>query len=112
MSFFLAVKLLSDHGDPLTAEEVVQVARMTEGYSNSDLTNLAREAALGPLRDCTTSRTAGLLPSTDIKSVKADDIRAISMADFVKALSRVRTSVSLNLISSFKAWNQRYGDVS
>ena len=108
MSFFLAVKLLSDHGDPLSAEEVRQVARMTEGYSNSDLTNLAREAALGPLRDCTTSSRT----STDIRSVKADEIRAISMADFVKALSRVRTSVSLNLLSSFNAWNQRYGDVS
>lgn len=104
----LIIKLLSDHGDPLSAEEVRQVARMTEGYSNSDLTNLAREAALGPLRDCTTSSRT----STDIRSVKADEIRAISMADFVKALSRVRTSVSLNLLSSFNAWNQRYGDVS
>ena len=97
--------MLSDHGDPLTFEEVHQVAGMTAGYSNSDLTNLAREAALGPLRDCSTA-------PADIRAVRADDIRHISFADFARAVSKVRTSVCPDLLKSFELWNKRYGDVS
>lgn len=46
----LIKRLLSSHGDPLTDKELLELANLTEGYSGSDLTNLAKDAALGPIR--------------------------------------------------------------
>lgn len=43
-------RLLAKHNDPLTPEELNEMAVMTEGYSGSDLTGLAKDAALGPIR--------------------------------------------------------------
>ncbi|XP_031807095.1 spastin isoform X6 [Sarcophilus harrisii] len=47
----LLKNLLSKQGSPLTQKELAQLARMTEGYSGSDLTALAKDAALGPIRE-------------------------------------------------------------
>nr|XP_014342508.1 PREDICTED: spastin [Latimeria chalumnae] len=46
----LLKNLLYKHGNPLTQKDLEQLARMTEGYSGSDLTALAKDAALGPIR--------------------------------------------------------------
>ncbi|NXS78554.1 SPAST protein, partial [Erpornis zantholeuca] len=47
----LLKNLLSKQGSPLTQKELAQLARMTDGYSGSDLTALAKDAALGPIRE-------------------------------------------------------------
>lgn len=46
----LLKRLLAKHNDPLNNEELDQLSLLTEGYSGSDLTNLAKDAALGPIR--------------------------------------------------------------
>lgn len=46
----LLQRLLGKHNDPLTHEELNRMAILTEGYSGSDLTGLAKDAALGPIR--------------------------------------------------------------
>jgi len=43
-------RLLAKHNDPLMPEELNEMAVLTEGYSGSDLTGLAKDAALGPIR--------------------------------------------------------------
>ena len=43
-------RLLSRHNNPLSQEELAKLATLTEGYSGSDLTGLAKDAALGPIR--------------------------------------------------------------
>lgn len=43
-------RLLSKHSNPLTQQELEHLAELTEGYSGSDLTGLAKDAALGPIR--------------------------------------------------------------
>ena len=47
---FLLAKLLYRHHSPLSAREIDRLARLTDGYSGSDLTSLAKDAALGPIR--------------------------------------------------------------
>nr|XP_045006062.1 spastin isoform X5 [Jaculus jaculus] len=47
----LLKNLLCKQGSPLTQKELAQLARMTDGYSGSDLTALAKDAALGPIRE-------------------------------------------------------------
>lgn len=46
----LLKRLLEKHNNPLSADELDQMATLTEGYSGSDLTALAKDAALGPIR--------------------------------------------------------------
>ena len=46
----LLKKLLSKHNNPLNSAELKQLAEKTKGYSSSDLTALAKDAALGPIR--------------------------------------------------------------
>lgn len=42
--------LLLKHGNPLSEEELKKLAGLTDNYSSSDLTALAKDAALGPIR--------------------------------------------------------------
>lgn len=46
----LLKRLLGKHNDPLTDAELDRLATLTDGYSGSDLTGLAKDAALGPIR--------------------------------------------------------------
>lgn len=46
----LLKKLLAKQGCSLTQSELKRLATLTEGYSGSDLTALAKDAALGPIR--------------------------------------------------------------
>lgn len=46
----LLERLLSRHENPLSPGELRTVAELTDGYSGSDLTGLAKDAALGPIR--------------------------------------------------------------
>jgi SpoVK/Ycf46/Vps4 family AAA+-type ATPase len=72
----------------------------------SDLTNLAREAAFGPLRE------VAVKTGFDIRNVPLDEIRPISIEDFENALTKVRTSIDKDTLSNFEKWNVCFGDVS
>ncbi|KAI5706626.1 hypothetical protein M8J75_009902 [Diaphorina citri] len=99
----LLEKLLNKHGNPLSQLELDAVAKLTEGYSGSDLTNLAKDAALGPIREL----NADQVIKVDLKSV-----RNISYRDFLESLKRIRRSVSPSSLIQYEAWNRDYGDVS
>ena len=57
----LLKKLLSKHNNPLNSAELKQLAEKTKGYSSSDLTALAKDAALGPIRSRIDRNFFGLL---------------------------------------------------
>ena len=46
----LLKKLLLKNDCRLNEKELDRIAELTEGYSGSDLMNLAKDAALGPIR--------------------------------------------------------------
>ncbi|XP_076991119.1 spastin isoform X7 [Tamandua tetradactyla] len=62
----LLKNLLCKQGSPLTQKELAQLARMTDGYSGSDLTALAKDAALGPIRE---------LKPEQVKNMSASEVR-------------------------------------
>lgn len=63
----LLKRLLASHGDPLLDKELQELATLTDGYSGSDLTNLAKDASLGPIRGTLyLLKLISLLPSIDI----------------------------------------------
>uniref|UniRef100_A0A3P9DDI5 microtubule-severing ATPase n=1 Tax=Maylandia zebra TaxID=106582 RepID=A0A3P9DDI5_9CICH len=51
LRFTLLKNLLGTHGSPLSQNELSCLAKVTAGYSGSDLTALAKDAALGPIRE-------------------------------------------------------------
>ncbi|KAL5007365.1 hypothetical protein ScPMuIL_016171 [Solemya velum] len=75
----------------------------TEGYSGSDLTGLAKDAALGPIRE---------IPVKEVKKLDANKVRDINMSDFLEALKRIRRSVPVDSLAGFERWNNEYGVIS
>jgi len=99
----LLEKLLSKHDSPLSRREIAQIAHQTEGYSASDLTALAKDAALGPIRD---------LDPNLVRSVDVNKVRKITVRDFTDSLRRIRCSVPGELLQKLRHWSHQYGDVS
>jgi len=99
----LLSSLMSRHSSPLSSTELDKVAKMTDGYSCSDLTNLAKDAAMAPLRE---------IPTAQLVTIKPEDMRQIGLKDFVKSTDRVRKSLSPECLASFEKWNQGFGDIS
>ena len=65
----LISNLLSKQGSPLSGEEISQVVALTEGYTCSDISNLARDAALAPVREYSGSQLLTLQPQ-DIRNIQ------------------------------------------
>ncbi|XP_043520853.1 spastin isoform X2 [Frieseomelitta varia] len=99
----LLKRLLAKHNDPLTPEELNEMAILTEGYSGSDLTGLAKDAALGPIRE---------LNPDQVKELDLNSVRNITMQDFRDSLKRIRRSVSPASLAAYEKWSFEYGDVS
>ncbi|XP_012150052.1 spastin isoform X4 [Megachile rotundata] len=99
----LLKRLLAKHNDPLTTEELNEMALLTEGYSGSDLTGLAKDAALGPIRE---------LNPDQVKELDLNSVRNITIQDFRDSLKRIRRSVSPASLAAYEKWSFEYGDVS
>uniref|UniRef100_A0A0L8GTB5 microtubule-severing ATPase n=1 Tax=Octopus bimaculoides TaxID=37653 RepID=A0A0L8GTB5_OCTBM len=99
----MLVHLLAKHGNPLTNLEMEGLARLTDGYSGSDLTALARDAALGPIRE---------LSPSEVKCLDASKVRRIQMIDFLESLKKIRRSVPPESLEKYDKWNQHYGDIT
>lgn len=96
--------LLARHSDhKLTEADMGRVVSLTAGYSCSDLTNLARDAALAPVRE---------LAPAELAVVKPQDVRRIGLQDFLRSMERVRKSLSEESLKQYEEWNTSYGDVS
>ncbi|XP_075059660.1 spastin isoform X2 [Mixophyes fleayi] len=99
----LLQNLLSKQGSPLTQKELTQLARLAEGYSGSDITALAKDAALGPIRE---------LKPEQVKNMSASEMRNIKYADFLNSLKKIKCSVSASTLESYIRWNKEFGDTT
>ncbi|KAM6939564.1 spastin-like [Xenentodon cancila] len=99
----LLKNLLEKHGEPLTLRELRQLARMTEGYSGSDLTSLAKDASLGPIRE---------LHPEQVRNVEASQVRDILFQDFVESLKKIKKSVGPQTLELYVRWNRDFGDTT
>ncbi|XP_064821357.1 spastin-like isoform X2 [Oncorhynchus masou masou] len=99
----LVKNLLGKHGNPLTQKELSQLARMTEGYSGSDLTSLAKDASLGPIRE---------LRPEQVRNMAANEVRNIRFSDFVESLKKIKKSVGPQTLDLYVRWNKDYGDTT
>jgi fidgetin-like protein 1 len=70
------------------------------GYSGSDITALAKDAAMGPLRNL----------GEALLYTPRDKIRAIHMKDFEGSLVSIRPSVSKSGLEKFEKWAREFGE--
>ncbi|XP_064173237.1 spastin-like isoform X1 [Anguilla rostrata] len=101
--FSLLKNLLGKHGNPLSQKDLAHLAKLTEGYSGSDLTSLAKDAALGPIRE---------LRPEQVKNMAANEVRNIKLSDFVESLKKIKRSVSPQTLGMYAQWNKQYGDTT
>ncbi|CAG9859431.1 unnamed protein product [Phyllotreta striolata] len=99
----LLKKLLEKQGCTLTQQELKRLSTLTDGYSGSDLTALAKDAALGPIRE---------LQPEQVKQMDPSAVRGITINDFLDSLKRIRRSVSPQSLVAYEKWSLQYGDVS
>nr|CAB3266511.1 spastin-like [Phallusia mammillata] len=96
-------KLLAKHDSPLSKHELAKLSSMCENYSFSDLTALAKDAALGPIRE---------LPPELFETIDAKKMRKIRFDDFLQSVKRIRPSVSHDLMRTYERWNNEHGQTT
>lgn len=95
--------LLADMKHSLEEEDFNKVAELTEGYSGADVRQLCAEASMGPIRDVDNCS------SMDIETVETDEIRPISVEDFISAAQVVRPTVVSDDLNAYKVWDSKFG---
>ncbi|KAI4888303.1 hypothetical protein NFI96_002629 [Prochilodus magdalenae] len=96
----IVTNLMSREKSQLGAEELENVVLGTEGFSGADMTQLCREAALGPIRS---------IQLCDIATITPEQVRPILYCDFQEALKTVRPSVSPKDLELYEQWNKTFG---
>jgi len=86
----------SKDGVSVAPKDVVRLVTMSEGFSCSDISSIANEAAFGPLRDL-----GGI---EAIRGVNVKDVRPIQMKDFESAIQSAKKSVSNDSLMRYKEW--------
>lgn len=93
-------KLLDSQSNNMTDLDFVVIANKTDGYSNSDLTSLAKEAAMEPIRE---------LGEINLMSIDHQQIRGLTLNDLTKAMRVIRKSVAKETLTRFDDWAERFG---
>ncbi|KAK3760430.1 hypothetical protein RRG08_023725 [Elysia crispata] len=96
----IVINLLAQQKSDLSEADIQRICDKTDGYSGADMTNLCREAALGPIRS---------IPFERMETITPDQVRPIQLPDFEQALLQVRASVSDKDLELYAQWNQTYG---
>jgi len=99
----LVSALMMKNGTPLSPKDMEKVASMTQGYTCSDLTNLARDAAMAPLREISTA---------ELTKIQPENMRKIGIRDFERSSERVRRTLGSESLADFEKWNNEFGDIS
>ncbi|KAH8891676.1 COG6-domain-containing protein [Thozetella sp. PMI_491] len=92
--------LLQQQKHTLSDQDIAQLVALTDGFSGSDITALAKDAAMGPLR----SVGDALLHMT------MDDIRPMELSDFMASLTNIRPSVNRDGLKAYEDWAREFGE--
>jgi spastin len=84
----------------LSDKDIMEIAKMTKGYSNSDLKELCKEAAFQPVRELTMEQI-----------MKIKKFRPLVKNDLVLAVNKIRGSLNNKIIGELLKWNEQFGGV-
>lgn len=92
--------LLTSVPNNITEQDIIDIAQQAEGYSGADMTNLCKEASMGPIRS---------IPFSQLENIQTEEIRSVTLDDFKEALQNVRPSVSQLDLAVYVDWDRTYG---
>ncbi|XP_014208920.1 fidgetin-like protein 1 [Copidosoma floridanum] len=95
--------LLKSERHELTEEDINEIAKLADGYSGADMTNLCKEASMGPIRS---------IPFDQLEAISTEDVRKVTFVDFKEAINTVRPSVSPKDLTVYLDWDRTYGTAS
>lgn len=98
--YIMIEKLMKEEKHSLTQNQLLELGKLTCGYTGADIKTVCHEAAMFPIRE---------IPFDQMATVSHGELRPMSMEDFQKALAGVRPSVNTNDISAYIDWNSEYG---
>ncbi|TRY61589.1 hypothetical protein TCAL_10276 [Tigriopus californicus] len=98
--FQIIQRLMVKERHELSREDMMEIVQETDGYSGADMTNLCKDAAMGPIRS---------LDYSKIESIDTLDVRPIRVIDFRDALRQVKASVSDRDLALYLDWNNKFG---
>ena len=84
----------------LSDDDIRDIAKKTNDYSNSDLMELCREAAYQPVRELTNEQ---------IMELKA--FRPLVKQDLLNAVDKIRGTLSKKVRDELQKWNEQFGGV-
>ena len=84
----------------LSDKDIMEIAKMTNGYSNSDLKELCKEAAYQPVRELTMEQI-----------LKIKKFRPLVKKDLVLAVNKIRGSLNKKIIEELLKWNEQFGGI-
>ncbi|KAJ5597607.1 hypothetical protein N7537_007691 [Penicillium hordei] len=93
-------KLISHQHHEMSDADIQVLVQVTEGFSGSDITALAKDAAMGPLRNL----------GEALLHTPMDQIRAITFQDFEASLYSIRPSVSHDGLRKYEDWAREFGE--
>eukprot|EP01117_Protostelium_nocturnum_P006947 TRINITY_DN2491_c0_g1_i2.p1 TRINITY_DN2491_c0_g1~~TRINITY_DN2491_c0_g1_i2.p1 ORF type:complete len:992 (-),score=351.68 TRINITY_DN2491_c0_g1_i2:46-3021(-) len=97
--------------------DLMQIAKLTEGFSGSDMKNLCIAAAYQPIREvldqekeAKKKEAAG--STTEPTANQQINLRQLRMKDFEKSVNEISASVSEDAasVSELRKWNEMYGE--
>lgn len=92
-------KLLQYQKHTLLDEDFEKLVDLTKSFSGSDITLLAKDSAMGPLRSL----------GDKLLSTPTEEIRPIQLSDFVESLKYIRPSVSSEGLGEYEKWAAQFG---
>lgn len=92
-------RLLSHQKHSLTEGDFTELLKLTDGFSGSDITSLAKDAAMGPLREL----------GDKLLLVPTESIRPMSLEDFKSSLNYIKPSVSQEGLQHYEDWAAKFG---
>ena len=92
-------KLLAHQKHTLTDKDFITLIELTRGYSGSDITSLAKDAAMGPLREL----------GDQLLHTERENIRPIELKDFKNSLEYIKPSVSKEGLEKYEEWASQFG---
>lgn len=87
----------------LHSRDLEKLVQISQGFSCSDISAIANEAAFGPLRDL------GSIEA--IRDVSIRDVRPIQMKDFEEAIQNAKKSVSVALLNKYEEWEKEQSTI-
>ena len=84
----------------LSDDDIREIAKKTNDYSNSDLMEMCREAAYQPVRE---------LSMEEILKIK--EFRPLVKEDLLKAVHKIRGTLSQKVKDELKRWNDQFGGI-